>query len=99
MVIARWARKYKSRRVAGGKLALGGLLGGSAQNAEDLFFAHDEEVFAIDLDLSAGVLAEQDAIAFLHVERTDFTFFADLAFSDGEDFAFLRLILGAIGDD
>src|SRR5271155_1939237 len=37
-------------------------LGGNLllQNAEDFFLTHDEELFAIDLDLSAGILAEED---------------------------------------
>jgi hypothetical protein len=37
-------------------------------DAEDFFFAHDEELFAVELDLGAGVLAEEDGVASLDVE-------------------------------
>jgi hypothetical protein len=49
---------------AAGEFLLG-RCGGAGQDAEDFFFFHDDEVFAVDLDLGAGVLAEQDAVAFL----------------------------------
>jgi hypothetical protein len=42
-------------------LAAVGRRGGSGQDAEDFVFFHDDEVFAINLDLGAGILAEQDA--------------------------------------
>src|SRR5271169_4859967 len=74
-------------------------LGGAFQDAEDFFFAHDEEVFAVDLDLSAGILAEQHAITRLHVEGEGFTLVVGLASADGNDFAFLRLVFGTIGND
>src|SRR6476619_5156409 len=38
-------------------------------DAVDFVFAHDEELLAVDLDLLAGVLAEEDRVARLHVER------------------------------
>jgi hypothetical protein len=44
--------------LAGPCLALKCLL---LEDAEDFFFAHDQELFAVELDLGAGVLAEQDA--------------------------------------
>src|SRR5581483_1834047 len=69
------------------------------QDAEDFFLAHDEELFAIDLDFGTGILAKEDAVAGFHLQRGDFTFFVLLAFADGDDFAFLRLVLGGIGDD
>ena len=34
--------------------------------AKNLLLLHDEEVFAVKLDLSSGVFAEQDAIAFCY---------------------------------
>ena len=69
------------------------------QDAEDFFFAHDDEVFTIDLDLGAGILAEQNAVAFFHIEGTNLAFFADLAFAGGDDFSLLRLVFGGVGDD
>src|SRR6185312_4831597 len=36
--------------------------------------AHDDEIFAVELDFGAGIFAEQDAVAFFHIERTDLAF-------------------------
>src|SRR5262245_6735614 len=38
------------------------------EDREDVFLAQDGVLFSVDLDLAAGVLAEEDAIALLHVE-------------------------------
>src|SRR5262249_36532092 len=37
-------------------------------HAEDVLLAHDEVLFAVDLDLGTGVLPEQDLVPDLHVE-------------------------------
>src|SRR5215510_9975524 len=42
---------------------------GLVENAEDVLFPQDEVLDAVDLDLAAGILAEQDAVARLDVER------------------------------
>ena len=68
------------------------------ENAEHFVLAHDHVLFAIQLDFAAGILAEQDAVAGLHVERHDLAVFQTLAFADGDDFAFLRLFFCAVGD-
>src|SRR5262249_55526224 len=68
-------------------------------HAEHFFLAHDDEILAVQLDFGAGVFAEEDAVAFFHVERTDLALLADLAFAGGDDFAFLWLFFGGIGDD
>src|SRR5271157_2185507 len=82
-------------------LLVGGflMLGGAFQNAEDFFLAHDQEVFAVNLDLGAGVLAKQDAVAFLHIEREGFAFVVGLAPAYRDHFALLRLVLGAVRDN
>src|ERR1700733_11862148 len=69
------------------------------EDAEDFFLAHDEEVFAVELDLGAGVLAEEDRVASLDVEREYLAFVVGLALADGNYFALLGLFLGRIGDD
>ena len=68
------------------------------QNAEDFVLAHDQELFTIQLDVAAGILAEQDAIANLDIQRHEFAVFQALALADGHDFAFLRFFLRGIGD-
>src|SRR5437879_12029554 len=39
------------------------------ENGEDVFLAHDEVFLVVDLDLGARILAEQDLVAGLHVQR------------------------------
>src|SRR5262249_22397746 len=74
-------------------------LGSAGENSEHFLFAHDDVIFAIQLDLGARVLAKQDAVAFLHIERTNLALFVDLAFARGDNFALLRLLLSTIRDN
>ena len=67
-------------------------------DAHDVFFAHHEQFFAFDLDGLAGVLAEQDAVADLDVEREDLAVVVNLALADGHDFALVGLFGGGVGD-
>src|SRR6185369_8688984 len=60
--------------------------GGLGQDGEDFVLTEDQDVFAVDADVRARVLSEQDLVADLDVEG-------------GEDFAFLGLLLGRVGDD
>src|ERR1700733_1633410 len=81
---------------------LGGLLGGgrlALNDTHDVALLHDEELLAIKLDLCAGPLAEQDAVAGLDVEGDDLAGLVTRARADGDDFAFHRLLLGGVGDD
>ena len=41
----------------------------SVEDREDLVFAHDEVLLTVDLDFLAGILAEEDGVARLHVQR------------------------------
>ena len=68
-------------------------------HAHDVGFLHDQEVLAVDLDLGAGPLAEEDAIARLHIEGDELAALVAGAGADGDDFALLRLFLGGVGDD
>ena len=72
--------------------------GFGVENAEDFVLTHDQVLFAIHLDVAAGVLAEQDAVADLHIERNHFAVFQALAFADGDYFAFLGLFFGGVGN-
>ena len=54
---------------------------------------------AVEFDLLAGVLAEQDRVARFHVERHPLTVVADLAVARGDHGAPLRFFLGGIRDD
>ena len=69
------------------------------QNAEDVVLAHDDVLGAVHLGLAAGVLPEKDAVADLDVEGHEFATVEPLAMTNGDHFAFLRLLFGGIGDD
>jgi hypothetical protein len=64
----------------------------------DYFLAHNEEIFAVDLDFGSAVLAEQDLVADFHIERTDLAVFQDLALADRDDLAADRLFGCGVGD-
>src|SRR5512138_182583 len=63
-----------------------------------VFLAHDEKLFAVDLHFGAAVLAEQDVVAHLHVERTHLSVLENLALTHGYDLAPDRLLGRRIGD-
>src|SRR5512137_55867 len=68
-------------------------------HAEDVVLAHDQVLLAVDLDLGAGVLAEEDPVSDLHVERLELAVLTDLALAHGDHLALGRLLLGRVGDD
>ena len=47
----------------------GGAARSRAEDAEDVLLLHDEVLLAVQLDLAAGILAEEDSIALLDRER------------------------------
>src|ERR1700679_860690 len=69
------------------------------EDAEDFFFAHDQQLFAVQLDLGARVLAEEDVIPGLDVEREHLAFVVRLALADGDDFALLWVFFCGVRDD
>src|ERR1700735_2371283 len=71
----------------------------SLEHAQDVAFLHDQQVLAIELDLGAGPLAEQDAVTLLHVEGLDLAAVVAGAGAGGDDLAFLRLFLSGVGDN
>ncbi|MDF2970228.1 MAG: uncharacterized protein K0R61_678 [Microvirga sp.] len=62
-------------------------------------FLHDQEILTVDTHLGAGPLAEQDAVAGLHVEGNNLAALATGAGADGDDLALLRLLFGGVRDD
>ncbi len=87
----RWQRAARGR----GEMKLGHRL----EDGQHLVFTHDQVLVAVYLDLLARVLAEQDGVAFLHVQRGALAVVLDLAGAGGNDFALLRLFLGRVRDD
>ena len=72
---------------------------GLLDHAHDVGLLHDQEILAIDAHLGAGPLAEQHAVAGLHVERNELAALVAGAGADGDDLALLRLLLGGVRDD
>src|SRR5262249_5490585 len=70
-----------------------------AEDPEDVLFPQDEVLLIIDLDLAARVLAEEDPVARLHVERNLLAIVSHLTRADGDDLPLLGLLLGGIRDD
>src|SRR5450432_894081 len=68
-------------------------------DAEDVILAQDEVIDAVDLDLVAAVLAEEDAVALLDVERAQRALVVDLAVAGRDDLALGGLLLGRVRDD
>src|SRR5436305_3357369 len=74
-------------------------LGGSIQNAENIVLAHDDVLQAIQFDLVAGILPEQNTGADLDVESDHLAAVETLAVPDSHHFALLGLLFSRIGDD
>src|SRR4029453_10488666 len=80
----------------------GGLLGGhggTLENSHDVALLHDQILDAVELDLGAGPLAEQDAVTCLDGGSDHRALLIPGARADGDDFAFHRLFLGRIRND
>src|SRR4051812_7778777 len=71
----------------------------SGDHAHDVGFLHDQELLAVELDLGAGPLAEQHAVAGLDVEADELAGLVAAARADGDDLALLGLLLGGVRND
>src|SRR6202047_2786198 len=74
-------------------------MGWLGEHAHDVALLHDQEFVAIELDLGAGPLAEQHAVADLEVDRDQLAGLVATAGTDRRDFALRGLFLGAVGND
>src|SRR6185503_20388294 len=86
----------KNRMGSGDLAALGR---GALDDAHDVAFLHDHQVFAVDLDLGARPLAEQHAVADFHVERDKLAIFVAGARAGRDDLAFHGLFLSGVGNN
>src|SRR5271170_3548970 len=71
----------------------------SGDDAHDVGFLHDDQLFTIELDLGARPFAEQHPVAGLDVERVDLAVLAPRARTSGDDLALHRLFFRRVGDD
>src|SRR5437588_6195952 len=72
---------------------------GALDDAENLILTHNQQFFAIELDLRAAVFAKQHAVARADIERLSDAICAVLAFACRHDFTLLRLLLSSFRDD
>src|ERR1700733_5112558 len=76
------------------------VVGGSlVEDAEDVVFANDEALFAVDLHFRAAVLAEEHAVADFNVQLANGTVLLDLAVADSDHFSLDRLLFRRVRDD
>src|ERR1700722_1302920 len=71
----------------------------AGENAHDVGFLHDQKLLTINLNFRARPFAEQHLVALLDVHRRQLARLVAPAGSDGDNFAFLRLLLGVVGND
>src|SRR6185312_6206567 len=76
-----------------------GCCAGAFDDSEDLIFAHDHQLFTVNLDFGAAVLPEQNAVAFFDIKRLSRAVFFVLAFTGRNDFAFLGFFLRGVGNN
>jgi hypothetical protein len=69
------------------------------EDGEDVVFTEDQVLLIFDLDLVAGVLAEQHAVTARYFWSYPSTVFENLSLADGNDLALLGLFLGCIRND
>src|SRR5450432_2415889 len=68
------------------------------ENREDVVLAEDQVLGAIDLDVAARVLREEDLVAGLDLELAQRAVLLDLAGAYGDDESLERLLLGRVGN-
>src|SRR5882757_7180280 len=66
---------------------------------EDIGLAQNEQILPVDLDLGPAVLAVEDLVALLDIQRDALAVLVELSVADCEDLALLRLLLGGLGKD
>src|SRR5580658_3195310 len=71
----------------------------SGDHAHDVGLLHDQELLAVELDLGARPLAEQDPVARLHADRNELAVLVAPARTDRDHFALRRLFLHGVRND
>src|SRR5260370_33719479 len=68
-------------------------------SAESVLFTQDEVVLAFDLHFGSCVLAEQDGVSCLDVQRTNFAVLEDLAVANRNQLSLEWLLLRSVWND
>src|SRR6266850_6749226 len=91
--VSRLARRNPRRAQSRWDLLVGG------EHAQHVVLAQDDVLGPADLHVRAAVLADQDAIALLDFHGDALAVLGQPTGTHGHHFAFLRLLLGGVGDD
>src|ERR1700727_2255357 len=65
---------------------------------EDIGLAQYEQILPVDLDLGPAVLAVEDLVTLLDLQRDALAVVVELAVADRDDLALLWLLLGSVGE-
>jgi hypothetical protein len=76
-----------------------GSLDAILEHRENVGLTKDQELVALDLDLRAAVLAEQDDVALFHLGSEAIAALTEAARAHSHDLALLGLLLGGVGND
>src|SRR5687768_13641732 len=68
----------------------------SPDDGKHVILAHDQQLFAVDLDLAAGVAGEDDLVPLLHAEGGPLAVVQKLAVTQRDHLAALGLLLGRV---
>src|SRR5262249_9090262 len=71
----------------------------SLDDRKNILFVHDKQRFAVDLDFSAGVARETDAVAFADLALGMAAVLEPATIADGKHSALLRLFPSGVGQD
>src|SRR5262245_18993268 len=63
------------------------------KDTENVVFAHNQVLFAVDFDFGTRILAKQHPVARLHVQRGDLAILVHLAFTNGNHLPLLGFFL------
>ena len=69
------------------------------QNGQDVVRGQNLVFLAVNLDFRAAVFADEHAVALLDFKRNFLSVVVGFAGAESDDDAFLRLLLGGIGND
>src|SRR5688572_23686695 len=90
-------RSISARARSSNRISLAAML--LAHDPEDFVLAQNEVLDTFELDLVAGVLAEQHAVTSLDLERVQLAVVQNLAGPHGDHLTLHRLLLRGVGDD
>ena len=68
-------------------------------NAQDIFLAHDQMLFAVNIYFRSSVLAEKHAIVDFDIEWDDLTVVIQLALPDSDNLSLLWFFFRGIGNN